>query len=486
MADASGVQSDSRGEVGSTFSRTHGYSSAADEFLILGPLEVVLVSGRVEIGGPKERIALAALAAHVGETVSADRLADALWGDNPPRSSVKAAQNVILRLRRALGRERIETRAGGYLLRVAPDAVDARRFDRLVRSARQSAKTGDLASAAADFSMALGLWRGKPLPELADWLAGQSEVARLEELRRCAEEELVDIELAVGHHADCVPRLETMVAVEPLREPRWGQLMVALYRSGRQSDALRAYQRAREWLATELGIAPSKALSRLEEAILSQKPEVDWEPSQSAGPTAIDTLPSGVVTFLLTDIVGSTALWDRDSKTMAEIVGRHDRFIQRVVEANGGAVLKPRGEGDSTFSVFSKATDALVAALSAQLALAGEAWPPAMPLRVRMALHTGEAFESGGDYFGPTVNRAARIRSLAVEGGVVVSQSTSELVRDDVPEHAMLVDLGSHVLSGLARRAGLRVGGSGTPRSLAVGGECRAPHRDVDPGSRGS
>ncbi len=429
-----------------------GYPFEADEFLILGPLEVVSANGTLSIGGQKERAALAVLALRVGETVSSDQLTDALWGDHPPRTSAKAVQNVILRLRKVLGPALIETRRDGYLLRVPPDAVDSHRFNRLVDDARRDVVRGDVVNAAATLAAALVLWRGRPLPELADWSTGQIEVARLEEMQRSAEEELADIELAAGHHSEWIVRLEAMVAAAPLREHRWAQLMLALARSGRQGDALpRVYQRARETLGTELGIEPSKALARLEEAILSQTPEVDWHPSLVASGTALSTLPSGVVTFLLSDIVGSTALWECDAQSMANAVARHDTLIHGAVDANGGTVLKARGEGDSTFSVFSRATDALGAALSAQRALVREAWPESTPLTARMALHTGEAFEREGDYYGPTVNRAARIRHLAGGGQVLVSQSTAELVRDHLPDDTTLIELGSHVLSDLVR-----------------------------------
>ena len=167
------------------------------------------------------------------------------------------------------------------------------------------------------------------------------------------------------------------------------------------------------------------------------------------------------MTFLLSDIVGSSALWERDARTMASVVARHDVLIANAVDACGGTVLKARGEGDSTFSVFARATDALAAAYAAQRALISEPWLKSTQLAVRMALHTGESFERDGDYYGPTVNRAARIRSLATGGQILLSQSTGELVRDDLPENVVLVDLGSQVLSDLGRAE--RIAGIAAP-----------------------
>jgi class 3 adenylate cyclase len=246
-----------------------------------------------------------------------------------------------------------------------------------------------------------------------------------------------------------VPELETLVAEHPLREGFWAELMLALYRSGRQADALRTYARLRRHLGEELGIEPSKELVRLEEAILLQRPELDWQASRQV----TENLPSGVVTFLLSDIVGSTSLWEQRPQAMAEAAARHGELMHEAVTAHGGTVLKARSEGNSTFSVFTEATDALAAALSAQRALLSEAWPESTLLSVRMALHTGEAFERDGDYDGPTVNQAARIRNLGTGGEVLVSQATGELVRDDLPEQATLVDLAGRVLSDLSARS---------------------------------
>lgn len=153
----------------------------------------------------------------------------------------------------------------------------------------------------------------------------------------------------------------------------------------------------------------------------------------------------------MTDIEGSTALWDADGASMAEALERHDTVIASIVDHHGGTVLKAKGEGDATLSVFRRASDAARSTLDLQRALAAEAWAGQLLLRVRMALHTGEAYERGGDYFGPTLNRAARLRALAAGGQVFCSGATAELIHDRLPTGARLIDLGFRVLRGVSR-----------------------------------
>lgn len=161
--------------------------------------------------------------------------------------------------------------------------------------------------------------------------------------------------------------------------------------------------------------------------------------------------PSGVVTFLLTDIEGSTRLWEADADAMAAALELHDALIARLVERRGGRTLKNKGEGDSTLSVFRRASDAVACAAALQHALVTASWPSRLDLRVRIALHSGEAQERDGDYFGLALNRAARLRSLAAGGVTVLSQTTAELVCDRLPQHLALVDAGRHKLRGLSR-----------------------------------
>jgi DNA-binding SARP family transcriptional activator len=411
------------------------------EFRILGPLEVASDDDVLEVHGAKTRALLALFLVHANQVVAQDRLIDDLWEGAPPNSATPTLQTYVSQLRKSLPLASLLTRPAGYVLEVAPGDVDAQRFeDALLEVSRSEDASADWV--AARLGEALSWWRGPALADFEGATWAEPEVARLEGLRLAAIERRTDARLALGQHADLVPELETLATEHPLREALWAQLMLALYRSDRQADALRTYQRLRSHLGEELGIEPSKELVRLEEAILLQRPELDWQ----ASPHVTEPLPSGVVTFLLSDIVGSASLWEQHPEAMAGAVARHDELMHDAVAAYGGTMLKTRGESDSTFFVFSQATDALAAALSAQRALRSEAWPESTPLLVRMALHTGEAYERDGNYHGPTVDWAVRIQSLGTAGEILVSRETGEIVRDDLPAPATLVDLCARVV----------------------------------------
>jgi DNA-binding SARP family transcriptional activator len=250
------------------------------EFRVLGPLEVGGDEGTLELGGIKQRAVLAMLLLHAGEVVSSDRLIDALWGASPPHSAGKTIQVYVSRLRKALADDRVVTRRPGYVLYVEPEELDLARFEQLVAEARVVSAEG----AAGKLREALALWRGQPLADLAYEEFAQGEVARLEEMRVAAIEQRVEADLALGRHADLVPELEAMVAQHPLRERFRHQLMLALYRSDRQADALNAYQRARRELSDELGLEPSESLKELEAAILRQDAELAAPHAQAQAP----------------------------------------------------------------------------------------------------------------------------------------------------------------------------------------------------------
>ncbi len=245
------------------------------EFGILGPLEVVADDRVLDLGGGRRRAVLAALLLHANETVSVDRIIDAVWGASPPRTANKAVQGHVFALRKTLGAGRINTNRAGYTLEVRSGELDADRFRQLLGDARRSRAAGDAAQAGRTLRQALGLWRGRPLADLAYADFAQAEVGHLEELRVAALEERIDADLALGAHADLVGELEVLVREHPLRERLRGQLMLALYRCGRQAEALEAYQAARRTLVDELGIEPRRALQDLERAILRQDPSLD-------------------------------------------------------------------------------------------------------------------------------------------------------------------------------------------------------------------
>jgi len=275
------------------------------EFRILGPLEVLDDSGvPVVWRSSRERAVLALLLLSPNRVVSSERLADELWGDRPPEGAAHALQVNISRLRKVLrdagAEDVLVTRSPGYLIEVAPDAVDAARFEALVARSREESARGDHADAGGTLREALGLWRGPALADVGDAPLARAEVARLEEARLTALEERLDADLACGRHGELVAELDALTRSHPLRERLWGQRMVALYRSGRQADALRAFQDLRTVLGDELGLDPSSTLQRLEGAILRQEPELDWQPR--ATEAQAEPAPAVPMPNMLTDI----------------------------------------------------------------------------------------------------------------------------------------------------------------------------------------
>jgi len=241
------------------------------DFRLLGPLEVVDHDRLLTLGGGRQRSLFAVLLLHANEVVSNDRLIDALWGERPPPTAAKTVQVYVSRLRKELGEGRLLTRAPGYLLSVERSELDLGRFERLVEEARGA----DPANAGESLRRALALWRGPALADLAYEPVAQNEIARLEELRWAALERRIEADLACGRHAELVGELEGLIAEHPRRERLRYQLMLALYRSSRQAEALDAYRTARRELAEELGLEPGEELKRLEQAILQPDPALD-------------------------------------------------------------------------------------------------------------------------------------------------------------------------------------------------------------------
>jgi len=245
------------------------------EFRILGPLEVVDGQGDVvPLGGGKQRALLARLVLDANRAVAVETLVDGLWGESVPETATKAVQIYVSQLRKQLGRDRIVTRPPGYLVDAPPHAVDLFRFEGLLADGRAALSEGHPARAGDVLREALGLWRGPALAEFTEPFA-QSESARLEELRLHALEERIEADLALGRHAMLVGELDVLVQGNPLRERLRGQQMLALYRSGRQAEALASYQELRRLLDEELGITPSASLRELEGQILRQDTSLD-------------------------------------------------------------------------------------------------------------------------------------------------------------------------------------------------------------------
>jgi DNA-binding SARP family transcriptional activator len=244
------------------------------EFGILGPVQVLREGQAIEPGSPKLRALLVNLVLHHGQVVSRDRLIEDLWAGSPPSTGLGVLQNYISQLRKTLGAGVVVTRGPGYALDVEPAAIDSVRFETLVEEGRAALGTGDPARAAGAVRRALGLWRGPALADVTGEPFAQAETSRLQELRAVAIELQLEADIAGRRPREAVARLEAAVADHPFRERLWWLLMLALYRSGRQADALRAYQRVRTVLVDELGVEPGPELRELEAAILAQGPDV--------------------------------------------------------------------------------------------------------------------------------------------------------------------------------------------------------------------
>jgi DNA-binding SARP family transcriptional activator/ABC-type branched-subunit amino acid transport system substrate-binding protein len=318
------------------------------EFRILGPIEVSDEGRRVEIGGHKQRALLASLLLHANEVVSLDRLIDELWGETPPPTAAKTLQAQVSRLRRSLNGDEdpathmlgpLETRGHGYLLKVEPGQVDADRFQGMLEEARRTRAEGKPEEAAEELRRALALWRGPALADFAYEPFAQTEIARLDELQLTALEERIEADLALGRHAELIGELEALVARHPLRERLRGQLMLALYRSDRQAEALHVYQEFRLALAEELGLEPSQGLQRLERQILEQDPELA-APSRRPGPRPARRRARVLVlvgALLLAAAVGAVAVLlvrDGSSETVAG--------SEETIAGGSAGVLDPR------------------------------------------------------------------------------------------------------------------------------------------------
>jgi DNA-binding SARP family transcriptional activator len=270
------------------------------EFRILGPLEVWDGENSLQLGGQRQRAVLAVLAMHVGEVVPSERLITYLWGESPPPTAATSLQNAISQLRKSFGADVVETRTPGYALNAEKDAVDARRFERLLSEAR---------SADADLRIrlvtdALQLWRGPALGEFAYESFAQTEAARLDELRLTAIEERIEAELELGSAAELVGELEAIVRENPLRERPRGQLMLALYRSGRQAEALQAYQDARRMLVEQLGIEPTPALQQLHASILRHESALQPQIVPGAGEDQLGEVVRALLSGRLVHVLG--------------------------------------------------------------------------------------------------------------------------------------------------------------------------------------
>jgi class 3 adenylate cyclase len=410
------------------------------EFRILGPLEVFENGRALDLGGAKQRAALAVLALHANRVVPRDQLIEALWDAGPTESARKALQGYVSHLRKALGPDRLETKSPGYLLRLGPDELDLARFERL--------------HAAGDPEGALALWRGDPLADFADQRFARAEIARLQELRLSCLEQRIEHGLAEGRHADLVAELEALTRQHPLREHLRAQLMLALYGAGRQAEALDAYQAARAALVDELGIEPGPRLRELHQRILTQDRALDLPELPAPAPAlraarAPDTLvalgPSTrkTVTVLFCDLANYTELGERlDPESLRNLMQRWYDAMRSSVERHGGTVEK--FIGDAVMAVFGvprvHEDDALRAVRAAveirvELARLNEELlsERRRALQVRVGINTGEVVTGDGEttlVTGDPVNTAKRLEEAAAPGEILIGASTRRLVEN--------------------------------------------------------
>jgi YVTN family beta-propeller protein len=415
------------------------------QFRILGSVEVEDDGRLLKLGGTKQRAVLALLLLHANDVLSRERLIDELWGGSPPETAATALQGHISHLRKLLGADRIVTRTPGYALRVDSGELDLDRFQSLAAMARRQ----EPLEAAETLRRALALWRGSPLAELEGQPFARREQLRLEELHLGVLSERIEADLALGRHAELVQELEGLVAEHPHRERLRGQLMVALYRSGRQADALEVYRSGRRLLDDELGLEPGEELKRLERAILEQDPSLAPTIAAAQSEPARPGMPTGTVTFLFSDIEGSTQLVKQLGTAYSELLAEHQRIIRSAVAAHHGREVDT--QGDSFFVAFRRAKDAVLAAVAAQRDLAAHAWLEGADVKVRMGLHTGEPEVGEDRYVGLGVHKAARIGAAGHGGQVLLSRTTRELVEDDLPPGVTLRDLGERRLKDVDR-----------------------------------
>jgi len=377
----------------------------------------------VDIGPAKCKAVLAVLALSPGSAVPVSRIVRLVWGDEPPRTADKTLQSYVTRLRKGLGADSIVRTGVAYRLELPAGSVDVVRFQRLL--------------GVDDTEAALAEWTGTPLAGLdADGLSATVD-GLVEQYLGVVESDLGRRIEADAHSV--IGSLTELTALHPFREGLWALLMTALYRVGRQADALVAYRRAREHLVEGLGVEPGPRLRELESLILGQDEQLGVNRTSMASALGA---PSGTVTFGFSDVEDSTRLWAAHRSDMAEAMARHDELVTAAVDHHGGYVFATGG--DSFGAAFHRARDAAAWATELQAAVGGRRWPGDISIGVRIGLHTGETEERAKGYFGPAVIVAARLAAAGHGGQTLVSGVTSALL-----DGCDLRDLGAFRLEGV-------------------------------------
>ena len=402
---------------------------------ILGPFQLEDGGLQVTIGGVRQRAVLARLSLQASEVVPSEQLLVDLWGEDSPQGAANALQAAISRLRRVLPPGRLITRAPGYVLRIFPDELDVREFERLLAEGRDALAAGVVSEAARMLGQALSLWRGPALADFRYEPFAQAEIARLEELHLTCVEERIEADLALGSAGALTAELRRLVSENPTRERLRGLLMLALYRSGRQTEALEVYHEFRSVLRDELGLETSPFLRELEAAILRHDPALSSAPAAMAAPLA--RRPVTVLCVVVQAASGSGGALDPETH---EVVHGHSvSGLTTVLERYGGKLAISGGE--RLMGVFGVASvhedDALRAArasLEARSALAAEAGillrRHGVSLACRFGLATGEALVGASGplgFAGDAGTRAVLLAEAAEPGQILISRQTHEL-----------------------------------------------------------
>ena len=411
---------------------------------LLGPLEVRDEERVIEIRRRKQRALLAVLALRAGEAVSPDRLVENIWGESPPKTARHALENYVSELRRTLGRDVIRTEPAGYLLGIRPDQVDALRLERLLERADETP-----AERAARLRDALSAIRGQPLEDLAFEPFALEAAPRLQELELAAREELFGLELELGRHEGIVPGLEALVAAHPYREHLRALLMLGLYRSGRQADALAAYQDARSVLVEELGIDPGEELQDLERAILRQDPSLKAPARVTARhavvPVSASRRPARkTVTVVAARLANVGDLAERLApEVLRAVLDRYADRVHSAVERHSGTARVDTGRALAVFGVPATHEDDALRAVRAAteiregVGLLNDGLLPehGVFLEARIAIETGEVLFTPGDAevaTGRPVTAVDELARTARSGQILLSDATYSLVRDVV------------------------------------------------------
>ena len=398
------------------------------EFKVLGPLEVSENGETYALGGPKQRAVLALLIEHAGRSVSTGSLIEGVYGDDSPQGARRSIQTYVSNLRGAIG-DVIHGTSDGYQLAVERDQVDAYQFE----NAMALAKDETAVRASAVLREALALWRGHPYSDVDAGDAVDSEIRRLSSLRVQALEDRIDADLTSGLHKDLIPELESLATEFPLRERFTEQLMLALYRSGRQADALRAYERARSYLISETGLDPSAELRQLEQRILEQDTTLDLETRSSVRRAAV----------MVTDLGHPPSIALLPLSDRADLLDRQMSSITESANRNNGDLFATSGA--AAYLTFPDVKAAATAAGEIQHRLDGIELPAH---RLRIAIDVGD-IETGETVTGPPVSRAAAVVAAAHGGQVLLSSTAQQELSNTTDGGWVVRSLGSQTFRSL-------------------------------------